>query len=318
MKIGFHLSSEVNKPLDLLKQAKKAEEAGFDFLTISDHYHPWINKQGESSFVWCTLGGISQVTEEIPLLTGVTCPTFRIHPAIMAQAAATAASMLPGRFVFGVGSGENLSEHILGDRWPAAPTRIDMLAEAVDVIRTLWQGGMQDYNGCYYHVENAQIYTLPEELPPIVIAADGPIAAEVAAKYGDGLVALAGKKDIIDVFNKEGGSGKPTYSFLNVSYAESEEEAVQMVYEYWPIFGIKGELNWEIKTPTHFEHAAEMIGEEDIAENLVSSPNPEDHINEIKRSIKAGYDHATMHQLGRDQFKFMEFYEREVLPEFKG
>ncbi len=316
MKMGFHLSSEDNTPLDLIKQAKKAEEAGFDFLTISDHYHPWINKQGESSFVWSVIGGISQVTKEIPLLTAVTCPTFRIHPSIMAQAAATAASMMPGRFQFGVGSGENLNEHILGDGWPAAPRRIEMLAEAIDVIKTLWQGGMQDYDGCYYHVENSQIYTLPDELPPILMAADGPIAAETAAKCSDGLIAF-GRKDMIDIFKKEGGSDKPCYAFLNVGYAESEKDALRMVYEYWPTFGNEGELNYELKTPTHFEQAARMIDEEDIAKNIVVSPNADDHINEIKKSIKAGYDHATVHQAGTDQYKFIEFYKKEVLPEFK-
>ena len=317
MKIGYHLSSEDNSPSELIKQAQKAEEAGFDFLTISDHYHPWISKQGESCFVWCTIGGIALVTKDIPLVTGVTCPTFRIHPAILAQAAATASYMMPRRFKFGVGSGENLSEHILGDGWPDAPTRIDMLAESVDVIRTLWQGGMRDYDGIYYHVENAQIFTLPEELPPIYIAADGPLAAEIAGVYGDGLIALDGKKDMLEIFQKSGGNDKPAYSFLNVCFAETEEEAINMAYEYWPIFANKGELNWEIKTTTHFEQAAEMIKKEDIAEALVCSPHPEHHIHEIEKSIKTGYDHATVHQLGVDQLEFIEFYQKEILPVFK-
>ena len=177
VEIGFKLASEVFGPQELINYAKHAEEAGFDFAAISDHYHPWLSQQGNSPFVWSTLGGISQVTENLDIMTGVTCPTIRQHPALVAQAAATIATLMPKRFILGVGSGENLNEHIYGDHWPPAPIRIEMLAEAVDVIRTLWQGGMQDYDGYYYHVENAQIYTLPEELPSIFMAADGPIAA---------------------------------------------------------------------------------------------------------------------------------------------
>ena len=176
------LSSEQTPPLNLIKYAKQAENAGFDFAMISDHYHPWLENQGQSAYVWSTIGAISQVTNKIKIGTAVTCPTVRQHPAIVAQAAATAASLLPGRFIFGVGSGENLNEHIFGDSWPAAPIRIEMLEEAVDVIKTLWQGGMQDYDGFYYKIENTRVYTLPEKLPEICIAAEGEMAAELAGE----------------------------------------------------------------------------------------------------------------------------------------
>src|SRR5918911_1987357 len=174
MRIGCFLSSEEWGPRDLVEQAKRAEQAGFHALWISDHYHPWIDEQGHSPFVWSVIGGIAQVTERLRLFTGVTCPTIRIHPAIVAQAAATSAAMLPGRFALGVGSGEALNEHVLGDRWPSAEERIELMEEAIEVIRMLWQGGYQRHRGNHYFVENARIYTLPDEPPPIFVAAAGP------------------------------------------------------------------------------------------------------------------------------------------------
>lgn len=317
VEIGFKLASELFKPQELINYAKHAEKAGFDFAGISDHYHPWTSRQGNSPFVWSMLGGISQVTENLNLITGVTCPTIRQHPALVAQAAATVASMMPGRFTLGVGSGENLNEHIYGDRWPPAPIRIDMLAEAVDVIRTLWQGGMQDYDGLYYHVENAQIYTLPEELPQIFMAADGPIAATTAGNCGDGLIVVDGKSELLDIFKKTGGEGKPAYSEISVSFAETDEKAVDMVYEYWPLMAIKGKLSWEIATTTHFEGLAENVKKEDIPERILCSFDPQAHIDKIKENIDAGFDLICIQQVGNNQDEFIEFYREEVLPEFK-
>src|SRR5689334_24680227 len=157
--LGYTLSSEEHPPNDLVRNARAAEEAGFEFLSISDHFHPWVDAQGHSPFVWSVIGGIAQVTERFRLGTGVTCPLIRIHPAIVAQAAATCAAMMPGRFFLGVGTGENLNEHILGDRWPSAPIRLDMLEEAIQVIRLLWQGGEQNWDGKYYTVDHARLYT---------------------------------------------------------------------------------------------------------------------------------------------------------------
>ena len=178
--LGYTLSGEEHKPNDLVRHAQKAESLGFEFVSISDHFHPWVDKQGESVFVWGVIGGVAHATDRISLGTGVTCPTVRIHPAIIAQAAATAASMMPGRFYLGVGTGENLNEHILGDHWPAYDQRAEMLEEAVDVIRMLWEGESVTYYGNYYTVENARIYTLPDKLPPIMVAAAGEKSAELA------------------------------------------------------------------------------------------------------------------------------------------
>src|SRR5918996_3866961 len=188
MECGYALSSEEHLPLDLVRYARRAEEAGLPFALVSDHFHPWIDRQGESPFVWSVIGGIAVETETLRLGTGVTCPTIRTHPAIIAQAAATSAAMMPGRFFLGVGTGENLNEHILGDRWPPSDIRREMLEEAVDVMRSLWEGGSQSHYGDYYVVENARLYTLPEEPPPILVAASGPRAAELAGRIGDGFV----------------------------------------------------------------------------------------------------------------------------------
>ena len=181
-KIGYTLSCEEFDPAQLVQLARRAEETGFTFATISDHFHPWIDRQGHSPFVWAVIGGIAQVTTRLHLGTGVTCPTVRYHPAIVAQAAATCTAMLPGRFFLGVGTGENLYEHIVSDRWPPAAIRLEMLEEAVAVIRLLWQGGVQSHCGRHYAVHEARIYTLPAELPPIVVAASGPHAAAAAGR----------------------------------------------------------------------------------------------------------------------------------------
>ena len=209
IEIGYKLCSEEHRPDELVGYSMRAEEAGFGFAMISDHYHPWVDRQGHSPFVWNVIGGVAQVTDKLRLGTGVTCPTIRIHPAIIAQAAATSAAMMPGRFILGLGSGENLNEHILGDRWPPADVRLEMLEEAVEVIRLLWEGGQQSYYGEYYTVENARIYTLPDKLPPIMIAASGPKAAEVAGRIGDGFIGVAPSEEVIKEFRKAGGKGTP-------------------------------------------------------------------------------------------------------------
>jgi len=244
VEIGYKLAGEEHGAPDLVCNARQAEDAGFAFAMISDHYHPWTTRQGESPFVWAVIGGISQVTADLRLLTGVTCPTVRIHPGIIAQAAATAATMMPGRFILGLGSGENLNEHIFGDRWPPAPVRIEMLEEAVEVIRRLWRGGVQDYYGSFYTLENAEVFSLPEELPPVYIASEGSISAALAARVGEGFInAGTNAEESLVVFRKSGGDDKPAYLEVSVCWAESEEEGQVTAYEQWPIAANRGELN---------------------------------------------------------------------------
>jgi coenzyme F420-dependent glucose-6-phosphate dehydrogenase len=316
-KIGYALSSEEHPPEDLVRYARRAEEVGFSFALISDHYHPWIDRQGNSPFVWSVIGGIAQVTQRLRLGTGVTCPTIRIHPAIIAQAAATSAVMMPGRFFLGVGSGENLNEHILGGYWPSADVRLEMLEEAVEVIRLLWKGGFQSHKGRHFSVENARVYTLPEEPPPIMVAASGQRAADLAGRIGDGLISTSPDPELRKSFEDAGGAGKTTYGQLHVCWSETEAEARKTAHEWWPNTSIKGELGQELPLPRHFEQAAEMLTEDDIAQKIVCGPDPERHLEQVHQFVEAGYDHVYVHQVGPDQEGFFHFYERELLPKLR-
>jgi coenzyme F420-dependent glucose-6-phosphate dehydrogenase len=312
---GYKLSSEEHGPTELVAAARRAEEVGFSFAAISDHFHPWIDRQGHSPFVWSVIGGVASTTSSLAILTGVTCPTTRIHPALVAHAAATCAAMLPGRFALGVGSGENLNEHILGDRWPEVAVRLERLEEAIKVIRLLWQGGLQSHHGRHYTVENARIYDLPEPLPPIMVAGSGPASTRLAARRGDGFVGLAPAEGILEVFDEAGGGGKPRYAEVNVCWAAERAEAHRTVYEWWPITGIKGQLMQELPNPSHFEQAAGMVDEEAVAETVACGPDPETHVDNARKFLDAGYDHVWFHQIGPDQEGFFRFYEREVLPQ---
>lgn len=315
--IGYAISSEEHAPRDILHHARRAEEAGFPFALISDHFHPWVDRQGHSPFVWSVLGGIAHATEHLRIGTGVTCPMIRIHPAIIAHAAATVAAMMPGRFFLGVGTGENLNEHILGDRWPPHDVRSEMLEEAVAVIRLLWQGGEQTHRGRHYTVENARLYTLPEEPPPIMVAGSGPRAARLAGRIGDGLINTAPDAEVRETFERAGGAGKPRYAQMTVCWAADEAQARRTAFEIWPNGGLKGELSQELPTPAHFEQAAKLVTEEMVAEEVVCGPDPERHIAKIQAYVDAGYDHIYVHQVGPDQEGFFRFYEREILPRFQ-
>jgi len=315
VKIGYKLACEEHGPADLVRYARQAEEAGFDFAMISDHYHPWIEKEGHSPFVWAVLGGISEATSRIQVATGVTCPTVRIHPAIIAQAAATTTAMLPGRFALGVGSGEYLNEHILGDRWPPAPVRTLMLEEAVDIIRRLWEGGTLDYYGAYYTVENARIYTLPEVLPPIVIASEDQNSAASAGRIGDGLVNPGSNKEkVARIFKESGGEGKPCYIETSVCVSDDIDEAKRIAYEHWPLPAFKGETTRILPTPAHYEQLAQMVKPEEVAEKVVMGTDVREYVEKIGTLIRAGYDHICLHQVGPDQQGFFEFAKAELLP----
>jgi coenzyme F420-dependent glucose-6-phosphate dehydrogenase len=317
-KIGYALSSEEHAPRDLVRNAARAEEVGFEFSLISDHYHPWLDRQGNSPFVWAVIGGIAGATTKLRLGTGVTCPIIRIHPAIIAQAAATAAEMMPGRFFLGVGTGENLNEHVLGDRWPPAPIRIEMLEEAIQLIRLLWRGDLQSHYGSYFVVENARIYTLPAEPPQVYVAASGSQAMRMAGRVGDGLISLAPDEGLLSEFGESGGRDKPRYGMATVCWAETEEKARETAYRCWPNTALKGPLSRELALPSFFEAAVSHLSEEDVAQKLVCSPDPERHVARIREYIGAGYDHVYVHQVGPDQEGFFHFYEREVLPHFNG
>jgi G6PDH family F420-dependent oxidoreductase len=315
--IGYTLSAEEHGPRDLVRYARAAEEAGFDFLSISDHFHPWIDKQGHSPFAWTVIGGVAEATGEIPLLTGVTAPIIRYHPAIVAQAAATSAAMMPGRFLLGLGTGENLNEHVTGQRWPSADERLEMLEEAVEAIRTLWNGGVQSHRGRFFHVEDARIYDLPDQLPPILIAAKGEKATKMAGRLGDGLVGVSPDKDMLKTFEGAGGTGKPRYGQVHVCWDKDEARARKTAHEWWPNTAVEGELTVELPMPRHFEQAAKMVSEDDVAESVACGPDPEPVIEQVNAFTNAGYDHVYLHQIGPDQEGFMRFAREELLPKLR-
>jgi coenzyme F420-dependent glucose-6-phosphate dehydrogenase len=308
---GYTLSSEEFGPRELVDLAVRAEDVGFSFATISDHFHPWVDAQGHSPFVWSTLGGIARATSGLEVGTGVTCPMIRYHPAIVAHAAATVGSMMPGRFFLGLGTGENLNEHVTGDRWPAVDERLDMLEDAVRAIRELWRGGQRTYRGPHYTVEQARVYDLPDPLPPIHVAAKAEKAATLAAELGDGLVAVGPDAETLRAYREAGGKG-PAYCQLHVCWAQSEQDARKLAHEHWPNAGLQGELSVELPLPRHFEQAVATVGEEDVAKSVSCGPDPERHLESIREAVEAGFDHVSLHQIGPDQEGFFRFWEREL------
>ena len=315
IEVGYSLSSEEFGPEQLIGNARDAEASGFRFAFLSDHFHPWLDVQGESPFVWGTLGALSQATEEVSFCTGVTCPLIRIHPAIVAQAAATAALLLPGRFELGVGTGENLNEHILGDRWPSHPERLEMLDEAVALIRELWDGGLVSRRGRHYTIDRARLYSVPEEPPRIVVAAAGPNAATLAGRIGEGLITTAPDAELVEAFDSAGGSGKPRYGQLTVCVAGSVDEAIRTAHENWANGALGGDLGQELPLPRHFRQATELVTDDDVASAIVCGPDPARHRDAIAKFEEAGFDRVYVHQVGPDQRSFFELYEREILPE---
>jgi G6PDH family F420-dependent oxidoreductase len=310
MRIGYFLSSEEFGPRELVDQARRAEEAGFHALWISDHYHPWNDEQGHSSFVWSVIGAVAEATD-LPVTTAVTCPTVRIHPAILAQAAATSAVLLEGRFSFGVGTGEALNEHVLGDRWPEADVRLEMLEEAVGVIRELWQGGQRSHHGRHYTVENARIYDLPEEPPPILVSGFGPKAIEVAARIGDGFVTTQPAKDDIELYRSHGGIG-PVHAGAKVCFMADEDEALATAHRLWPNEGLPGELAQVLPTPAHFEQACELVTPEMISSPV--GPDLDKHVAALQEYADAGVDELYVQQIGPEQDAFFSTWAEEVLP----
>jgi coenzyme F420-dependent glucose-6-phosphate dehydrogenase len=314
--LGYALSCEEHPPRDLVRNAARAEDAGFTFSLISDHFHPWTDRQGESPFVWAVIGGIAEATDRLRLGTGVTCPTIRIHPAIVAHASATAAAMMPGRFFLGVGSGENLNEHVLADRWPPVRDRLEMLEEAIEIIRELWTGKLVSHRGAHYRVANARLYTVPEEPPELYVAAGGEESAKLAGRAGDGLILASPGEDEAKTFAESGGEGKPRIGQCHVCWAGSEDEAKTTALEWFPNIATPGELSQELPQPAHFEQAAELLTEDDMAEIVACGPDPDRHVEMIKRFEDAGCDHVYIHQIGPNQEGFFDFYAREVLPRF--
>lgn len=316
VQIGYKLSAEEFSARELVAYASRAESAGFEFALVSDHFHPWTSSQGQSPFVWSVLGAIAQATSTLRVGTAVTCPTMRLHPALVAQAAATTATLMPGRFFLGLGTGENLNEHIMGTGWPPGDIRLEMLEEALEVIRLLWQGGVQSHRGKHYRVDDAELFSLPEEPPQVMLAASKPGATDLAGRAADAIINAAITPELVERFAAAGGAGKPCFVELAVCWAADEARARRTAHEVWPLAALPDPLFTELAQPSHFEAAFESISEDQVAENVVCGPDPEHHVAKIRAAEQAGYTHVCVHQIGADQEGFFRFYEREVLPRF--
>ncbi len=313
MRFGYFLSCEEYSPSQIVEQAVAAEEAGFDALWISDHYHPWNDEQGQSPFVWGIIGAISQACS-LPVTTAVTCPTVRIHPAVIAQAAATAAVQLDGKFTLGVGSGEALNEHVLGDVWPSADVRLEMLEEAVDLIRELWKGEPVTRQGTHYQVDTARIYTLPDQPPPIYVSAFGPKALDVAARIGDGYIGTQDDPDLVKGFKQKSG-GKPAQGGAKVAWADTEDEGVDHAHRLWANAGLPGELSQVLPSPQHFEQASRLVTRESTADSIVAGNDIDQHVQQLRDYVDAGYDEVYVANMGPNYLAMIQAYGKDVLPQ---
>ncbi|WP_193612722.1 TIGR03557 family F420-dependent LLM class oxidoreductase [Nocardioides lijunqiniae] len=312
MKTGYFLSCEEYTPAELVEQAVLAERAGFEALWISDHFHPWNDEQGQSPFVWSVIGAISQATS-LPVTTAVTCPTVRVHPAVIAQAAATASVMLDGRFVLGVGTGEALNEHVLGDAWPSYDVRMEMLEEAVALIRRLWEGDFVTTRGRHYEVSNARIYTRPATPPPIYVSGFGPKAVADLSRFADGFMSTQPDAEMVSRF-KDATGGKPAQAGCKVAWADTREEGVDIAHRLWPNAALPGELSQVLPSVRHFEQATTLVTRDAIAESSVAGPDLDEHLTQLHEYRDAGFDEVYVANMGPHYREMIEAYGRDVLP----
>lgn len=313
MRIGYSLIAEEHSATALVENARRAEAAGFDYVSVSDHFHPWLDVQGESPFAWTVLGALA-VQTELPLMTAVTCPTRRYHPAIVAQAAATVASMAPSRFRLGVGSGEALNEHITGEPWPAPEIRLDMLEEAVQVIQDLFTGDEITHHGSHVTMDRAQLFSLPAEPPPIVVAAAGPRAAQLAGRLDADLLCVSPDSSLIEEYREAGGGGT-CWSQATVCYGSDEDKARALVHEHWRQSGLDGwDAMSEIPTPSSFAQAAANTTEEAAVGHTPCGPRLDDFVEAITTYLDSGFEAVALHQVGSEQAEFLDFAEGELLP----
>ncbi len=300
----------------MVRDVARAEEAGFDFSVISDHYQPWLEAQGHSGYAWSILGAAAQATQRIPLMTYVTCPILRYHPAVVAQKAATMQILSGNRFRLGLGAGENLNEHVVGQRWPSVGMRHEMLGEAVEIISALFDGGDPvNYRGRHYDVETARLWDLPDERVPVGIAVSGPDSCRLAGEYADAMIAVEPKAELGDMFDSAGGSGKPRIGQLAVCWDSDRGAAIQRAHEQFRWFGLGWKVNADLPNPNSFEGATQFVTPEDVAEQLACGPDVAEHVEKAKPYIEAGFTELAFVQIGGDhQEGFISWAERELLP----
>ena len=306
MEIGYWLSSEEHAPSELVANAKRAEDAGFSYVLISDHFHPWVNAQGHSPFVWGVIGAIAQATERLRLGTAVTCPLIRLHPVLVAQAAATSALLMEGRFFLGVGTGEALNEHVTGARWPRPDERLDMLDEALEIITKLWRGEYETYRGRHYTVEQARVYDVPEHPPELIVAAAAEQAAKLAAKWGDGMISTSPNREVVDAYKHAGGS-EPIHGKVTGCFAASKEDALRIALERQPNTAIGGTISQDLPLPRDFETVAELVRADDLAGAMSLGHDPAAWREGIERFEEVGFTHLCLHDVSEDQADFIEF-----------
>lgn len=315
-KFGYTMMTEQAPPDQLVRDLQKAEEAGFDFSVTSDHFQPWLDEQGHSGYAWSILGAAAQATERIPLMTYVTCPILRYHPAIVAQKAATMQILSGGRFRLGLGAGENLNENVVGKRWPMVGVRHEMLSEAVDIISGLFDGEESfNYRGQYFDVESAKLWDLPDERVPIGIAVSGEQSCKLAGKKGDVLVAVEPDEELVKMFDAAGGEGKPRVGQIALAYDTDRDAAVKRAHEQFRWFGLGWGVNADLPGPAGFAGATQFVRPEDVGEQLGCGPDVEEHVEKIKPFIDAGFDEVALVQIGAgQQDSFIDWAEKELLP----
>jgi len=316
-KFGYKLMTEEHGPKALVENAVLAEKAGFDFVSISDHYHPWHEAQGHAPFAWSVLGAIAHATTTIGITTGLTCPIIRYHPAIIAQAAATVAVMSDGRFSLAVGAGERLNEHVTGELWPSTPERHAMLGEAVEIMRLLWSGGVHSHVGDYYSLDHAQLSDLPDDPITVTLGVSGPASVALAAEVADGIMATSPDADLIEGFRKQKGKRGPSYGEAPMCVASTQEEAARIAREKMAFSAFDWSVNSELRDVAGFDAATRHLRPEDIAENISCGPDPEKHLETIREWTDAGFDHVVLLGVGPDQAGFIDYCAKELLPKFR-
>jgi G6PDH family F420-dependent oxidoreductase len=318
-RIGYTMMCEQSPPDRLVRDVARAEQAGFDFSVISDHYQPWLEEQGHSGYAWSILGAAAQATERIPLMTYVTCPTLRYHPAVVAQKAATMQILSGGRFRLGLGAGENLNEHVVGERWPMVGARHEMLEEAVDIIAGLLAGETVNHRGTHFDVESARLWDPPPQEVPIGIAVSGPDSCSLAGRKADLMVAVEPKAELGELFDAAGGAGKPRVGQVALCFDADEQAAVQRAHEQFRWFGLGWAVNADLPGPNGFAAATQFVTPEQVADAISCGPDLEAHVEAVRPFVDAGFDEIALVQIGGEhQDAFLEFAEGELLPALRG
>jgi G6PDH family F420-dependent oxidoreductase len=319
MQLGYTLMTEQSGPKDLVSYAVGAEEAGFDFAVSSDHFFPWLDELGHSPNAWVTLGAVAQATSRIPLMTYVTCPIMRYRPAVVAQQAATLQLLSGGRFTLGLGAGENLNEHVIGEGWPPVAVRHEMFAEAVEIIKELLSGGgYTTFHGEYYSVDGGKLWDLPEDGVPIGIAVSGEKSVQLAAEYADVLIATEPKPELIETFQAAGGGGKPRVGQLPISYGTDKAAAVTRAHSLFRWFGLGWKVNADLPGTAGFDAASQFVREEDVAGSIPCGDDVGAVIEAAKAYADAGFTQLALVQIGGDQQEpYLEWAQRELMPAWR-